>query len=43
VDRTDQLFDQIRNGPSQRPVVNADEDKAMILHGYWVARLRNRL
>lgn len=43
VERTDQLFDQINNGPSQRLVVDADEDETMILHGYWVARLRNRL
>jgi hypothetical protein len=43
VERTDQLFDQIMNGPSLRLVVGADEDEAMILHGYWVARRRNRL
>ncbi len=40
VERTDQLFDQIMNGPSRRLVVDADEDEAMIRHGYWVARLR---
>ncbi len=43
VERTDQLFDQIVNGPSQRLVVDANEEEAMIFHGYWVARLRNRL
>jgi hypothetical protein len=43
VERTDQLFDQIVNGPSQRVVVDADEAEAMVLHGYRVARLRNRL
>lgn len=43
VERTDQLFDQIMNRPSRRLVLDADEDLAMILHGYWVARLRNRI
>jgi hypothetical protein len=43
VERTDQLFDQITNGPSLRVVVGADDEEVMIRHGYWVARLRNRL
>jgi hypothetical protein len=43
VERTDQLFEQIVNGPSLRVVVNADDEEAMIRHGYWVARLRSRV
>jgi hypothetical protein len=43
VERADQLFDQITNGPSLRLVVDAADEENMVLHGYWVARLRNRL
>jgi hypothetical protein len=43
VERTDQLFDQITNGPSLRLVVTPSDDEDMVRHGYWVARLRNRL
>jgi hypothetical protein len=43
VERTDQLFDGIRQGPSLRLVVGADEEVRMVRHGYWVAGLRNRL
>jgi hypothetical protein len=43
VERNDQLFDQIVNGPSLRIVVDAAEEEDMVRHGYWVARRRNRL
>jgi hypothetical protein len=43
VERTEQLFNQITNGPSLRLVVDADDDETMIRHGYWVAQRRNRL
>lgn len=43
VERADQLFEQIRNGPSLRLVVTSSDEVDMVLHGYWVARLRNRL
>lgn len=43
VERTDQLFDQITNGPSLRVAVDAAGEEYMVQHGYWVARLRNRL
>jgi hypothetical protein len=42
VERSDRLFDQIANGPSLRLVVSADDEEAMIRHGYWVAILRGR-
>ena len=43
VERTYQLFHRIRQGPSLRLVVRADEEVEMVRHGYWVAGLRNRL
>lgn len=43
VERTDQLFRRIRQGPSLRLVVGSDENLEMVRHGYWVAGLRNRL
>lgn len=43
VERTDQLFNGIRHGPSLRLVVGPDEELEMVRHGYWVASLRNRL
>ena len=43
VERTDQLFNGIRQGPSLRLAVGAGEEPAMVRHGYWVAGLRNRL
>ena len=43
VERTDQLFHGIRQGPSLRLVVESDDEVAMVRHGYWVAGLRNRL
>lgn len=43
VQRSDQLFDQIANGPSLRLVVDDTDEESMIRHGYWVATLRNRL
>jgi hypothetical protein len=42
VQRSDQLFDQISNGPSLRLVVDGTDEESMIRHGYWVATLRNR-
>jgi hypothetical protein len=36
------LFKSVRAGSSLRLVVGEDDDKDMVLHGYWVARLRNR-
>ena len=39
VERTDQLFEHITNGPSLRVVVDAADEENMIRHGYWVARL----
>jgi hypothetical protein len=43
VERTDQLFHGIRQGPSLRLVVGSDDELVMVRHGYWVAGLRNRL
>lgn len=43
VERTDQLFEQITNGPSLRLVLNSSDEEAMVRHGYWVARHRKRL
>jgi hypothetical protein len=43
VERTDQLFHGIRQGPSLRLVVGSDEELVMVRHGYWVAGLRKRL
>ena len=43
VERTDKLFDGVRQGPSLRLVVGSDEELRMVRHGYWVAGLRNRL
>ena len=43
VERSDQLFDRIANGPSLRLVVDGTDEESMIRHGYWVAGLRNRL
>ncbi len=43
VERTDQLFEGVRQGPSLRLVVGSDEPLMMVRHGYWVAGLRNRL
>lgn len=43
VEQAAQLFDQIRNGPSLRLVVFSSDEEDMVRHGYWVARLRNRL
>jgi hypothetical protein len=42
VERSDQLFDRINNGPSLRLVVDGTDEESMIRHGYWVATLRNR-
>lgn len=43
VERTDRLFNGIRQGPSLRLVLGLDDEIAMVRHGYWVAGLRNRL
>jgi hypothetical protein len=43
VEQAAELFDQIRNGPSLRLVVSSSDEEDMVRHGYWVARLRNRL
>lgn len=43
VERTDQLFNGIRQGPSLRLVLELNDEIAMVQHGYWVAGLRNRL
>lgn len=43
VERTDQLFSGIRQGPSLRLVVGASDEEDMVRHGYWVAGLRKRL
>jgi hypothetical protein len=43
VERTDVLFDSVRNGPSLRVVVAADDFVAMALHGYWSGAVRHRL
>ena len=43
VERTDQLFSGIRQGPSLRLVVMGADEDAMVRHGYWVAGLRKRL
>jgi hypothetical protein len=42
VERLDALFEQVAKGPSLRLVVDADDEEAMIRHGYWVATLRGR-
>jgi len=43
VERTDQLFHGVRQGPSLRLVVKPEDEVAMVQHGYWVAGLRSRL
>lgn len=43
VERSDQLFNHITNGPSLRLVVDGTDEESMIRHGYWVAQLRRRL
>lgn len=43
VERTDQLFGGVRQGPSMRLVVDASDESRMVRHGYWVAGLRKRL
>jgi len=43
VEQAAALFDQIQNGPSLRLVVDSSDEEDMVRHGYWVARLRNRL
>ncbi len=45
VQRTDELYDAVSNGPSLRFVVPVPEEAtgAMIRHGYWVAETRRRL
>ncbi|HSW42761.1 MAG TPA: hypothetical protein VLM76_09655 [Patescibacteria group bacterium] len=43
IERTDQLFHGIRQGPSLRLVVAPDDEVAMARHGYWVAGRLNRL
>jgi len=43
VERIDQLFSGIRQGPSLRLVVAGSDEESMVRHGYWVAGLRKRL
>lgn len=43
IERTDQLFNVIRQGPSLRLVLGLGDEIGMVRHGYWVAGLRNRL
>ena len=43
VERTDQLFSGIRQGPSLRLVVAGSDEEDIVRHGYWVASLRKRL
>ena len=43
VERTDQLFNGVRKGPSLRLVLGLSDEVDMVRHGYWVAGLRNRL
>jgi hypothetical protein len=43
VERTDQLFSGIRQGPSLRLVIAGADEETMVRHGYWVAGLRKRL
>ncbi|MBN7498301.1 hypothetical protein [Mycobacteroides abscessus] len=43
VERADQLFDRVTNGPSLRLVVSSLDEGDMVRHGHWVARLRNRI
>lgn len=42
VERTDTLYDSVKDGPSLRLVVEEDDAEAMIRHGYWVAEIRKR-
>ena len=39
VRRTDTVFESVRQGPSLRLVVAQDDEKSMIAHAFWVARL----
>lgn len=43
IERTDELFHGIRQGPSLRLVVPRSDEETMVRHGYWVAGLRKRL
>jgi hypothetical protein len=43
VERSDELFESIRKGPSLRLVVDAADEELMVSHGYWVARRRGRV
>lgn len=43
VERSDQVFTSIADGPSLRLVVGESDEAAMVEHGYWVAVLRNRI
>jgi hypothetical protein len=43
VERSDALFRSVNDGPSLRLVVGADEEAAMVDHGYWVATMRRRI
>ena len=42
IERTDALFEGIRNGPSLRLVLAPGGELEMVRHGYWVAGLRKR-
>jgi hypothetical protein len=41
--RTDELFANVRKGPSLRIVVTREDEEAMVRHGCLVARVRNHL
>ena len=43
VERSDQVFTSIAEGPSLRLVVGKSDEAAMVEHGYWVGVLRNRI
>jgi hypothetical protein len=38
--RTDELYESVNNGPSLRVVVDDKDFTRMIVHGYWMARVR---
>jgi hypothetical protein len=38
--RTDDLYETVSNGPSLRVVVDDKDFKTMIVHGYWMGRVR---
>lgn len=43
IKRADEVFRQVKRGPSLRLVVRADDEVGMLRHGHWVATTRGRV